>query len=209
MDLKKQILLGITITIVFMAGCISNDFEGKYLNEENPKYYIEIYKDGTFYGYACSSFFSSICSGVSGKWKKQGEEIIFSTSWGAAKSRLEGDAIIDEGGKRWIKEGKYVPFEKRYEYEGKYLRNNNPDYSLELHKDHTYTKNTIERYIRGGGIARQYREWGTWKIEENKMVFTVSGNDIRYPAPGNTYSYEIKEEDGQLKLGVLLEWIKQ
>ena len=96
------------------SGCISGDvvlaggLEGKYISEENSNYYLELYEDGTF--------FSQENSGMSGTWEqKQKGEIILSTPLQASKAKIEGNALIDKDGDRWVKQGKYKEMKREQE----------------------------------------------------------------------------------------------
>jgi LemA protein len=100
MGSSKYILIvfSLALTIAFVA-CSNKGISGKYVSEKNPKDYIELDPDGSF-------FIQEGKVGVTGKYEVKGTRITLKTDQGfASRATLEGNSLIDKDGERWIKGG--------------------------------------------------------------------------------------------------------
>ena len=106
--LKKLLLVVVVLALIsgsMSCGGGKSDVSGTYLCTQGSKDYdkgniLELKKDGTLYVYTPGE------SGVSGKWKLDGDEIylifeFFGMTW---KGNIKGDTILLEEGSIWVKE---------------------------------------------------------------------------------------------------------
>jgi len=74
------------------------EVSGKYMNEKNPKDYLELKSDGTF-------FSQEGPMGIAGKYVVEGDQITLKTDMGfASRGKIKGKTIIDREGERWTKQ---------------------------------------------------------------------------------------------------------
>ena len=91
------ILIVILLVVCLLVGC-SKTVAGKYVNEKNPKDYLELKSDGTF-------FVQEGSMGMAGKYEIEGNQITLKTDIGlATRGKIEGKTIIDKDGDRWTKQ---------------------------------------------------------------------------------------------------------
>jgi len=103
--LNKWVLLGVALAMVFGSlscgpgpeGRTRASISGTYMNRDNPDEYLELRADGTFY-------LKEIEAGFVGEWDIKGDVLTLSFPLGlAARGRVEGDTVVDEEGKTWVK----------------------------------------------------------------------------------------------------------
>jgi hypothetical protein len=80
--------------LVAAAAC-GNRVAGVYVSEKNPRDYLELKPDGTF-------FVQEGPMGATGKYEVEAAQITLKLDMGiAARGTIEGDTIIDNDGIRW------------------------------------------------------------------------------------------------------------
>jgi len=115
--MKKWLLIGMTLVIVLsgvLVGCGEGEsrISGKYVHEDDPESYLELYNDGTFYLYYDPGLdlgtHTGFRGGLSGEYKVQNDTVIISSELGAARLWINDDILWDEQDNRWIKEDKHT-----------------------------------------------------------------------------------------------------
>ena len=88
----------ISVILMAFAGCQNKGPSGKYISEKNPKDYLELKSDGTFY-------IQEGGMGVTGKYEIEGDQITLKMDMGfASRGRIQGKTIIDKDGDRWTEQ---------------------------------------------------------------------------------------------------------
>src|SRR6266436_3381452 len=91
-------LFVVLILIGLTSFACSSGMSGKYVSEKNPKNYVELKSDGTY-------FLQEGSMGVTGKYEVEGGQITLKTDMGfASRGNIEGKTIIDKDGDRWTKQ---------------------------------------------------------------------------------------------------------
>ena len=91
-------LLVLMLVLVTANSACGNSAAGKYVSEKNPKNYLELKSDGTF-------FLQEGSLGVTGKYEIEGSQITFKMDMGlASRGNIEGKTLIDKDGDRWTKQ---------------------------------------------------------------------------------------------------------
>lgn len=94
--------LVLCVITVFFISSISpgglGGVAGTYVNQNNPREYIELHSDGTF-------FIKGQWLGASGRWELKGSEIrLYSNTMGIVETvEIKGDRIYDNQGQVWVK----------------------------------------------------------------------------------------------------------
>lgn len=106
--MQRSVLL-ITVLLVALAlvsACTGNQVPGKYISEQNPRDYLELKRDGTFY-------LQEEGVTLTGKYQVDGDEITLSVSIlgipTATKGSIKGNVIVDDDGERWVRKGGATP----------------------------------------------------------------------------------------------------
>lgn len=92
--MKKYLLIGLIILLITLGGIAScgpskASVAGTYVNQDNPEWYIELKKDGTFYSHEAMGLV------FTGEWEVEGDQIILKSPLGiAVTGKIEGDTII-------------------------------------------------------------------------------------------------------------------
>lgn len=223
---KEAILLGIIlISTVMVAGCITGNVTGKYINEENPKEYFELDNDGTF-------FSQDQYGGTSGTWKQKDDKITLSTSFGAERLKMDDGILTDSQGKKWMTPKRYEKIEKEYEKmvigtytietytQGIIPESAKYENYLELRKDHTFERIYKKTWITKPSVfhkdTTEEKQWGKWELKGNNVVFSISGHSgqkvFAHLSSQGTRSYKIETEGRVVKLTQEFssnEWTKQ
>jgi len=99
MATKRFVYFTVTLVVLFaLISCSKTGVSGKYVNEKNPKDYLELKSDGTF-------FSQEGPMGIAGKYEVEGDQITLKTDMGfASRGKIQGKTIIDKDGDRWTKQ---------------------------------------------------------------------------------------------------------
>jgi len=145
---------------------------GTYINRDNPDEYLELKRDGTFY-------LKEAGIGFTGKWEIVGDVLrLYLSGLGlAVEGRLEGNRIIDDDGKVWVKQSAQVPPGARTDIAGTFVREDDPDEYLELKEDGTF--------YAGAPTGEIYS--GRWTVSGDTItVRFTTGEVVRFRIEGNT-----------------------
>jgi hypothetical protein len=109
MTIRKQL---ISIFVVFMliagfSGCELSQqsaVAGKYVLEGEPRSYMELKADGTFFLAQWGKYTKKTAS-FAGEYTMDGNQITIKLPQGtAARGHIDGDVLVDDEGERWIKQ---------------------------------------------------------------------------------------------------------
>ena len=97
--MKIGLILGALLVIAILMSFFGGGVEGKYVSQDNPGDYLNIYKEGRFF---CreTTFIGPI--EADGGWRQEGDKVSFYSEYGSETCRIEKDIIIC-GGTTWKK----------------------------------------------------------------------------------------------------------
>lgn len=114
--LKKYLLIVLTFllltSIVCIIGCERASITKIYVNQDNPKDYLELRPDGTYYLYEEGI-------GTTGEWGVRGNELRLSAGGFVVTGEIKGNKIIDDEGKIWVKKSSDFTFNTQLAVEEK------------------------------------------------------------------------------------------
>jgi hypothetical protein len=109
--LLVSLLFILSVTLVGCGG-VKSGISGKYLHEDDPESYLELYSDGTFYLYYDAGLDfgtrTGFRGGLDGTYRVKNDTIILSSTLGAAKFWIGNGKLRDEQNNYWLKEGKHA-----------------------------------------------------------------------------------------------------
>jgi len=96
-------LLLVSLLVWILPGC-GRSVSGRYVNAKNSREYMELKTDGTFYIEQINALTGRRFA-LSGKYRVEGDVITWTLEGGlAARGKIERNTIIDDEGKRWVKQ---------------------------------------------------------------------------------------------------------
>ena len=101
---RAIISFGVMLVLLGLLGCSRTArISGTYITD-TPGEYLELKKDGVFYWKEKSEYEFLPSVEETGKWKVEGDEIIFTYPLGIVdRVKIKGNTLIDPDGKTWRK----------------------------------------------------------------------------------------------------------